>query len=238
MPAEIQKVVDAVWKPRMHKALQFGDGKYVDVGNPLNGSQHWSIETWIFIKNAKKYQGIYVKNYSRFSLTITHDNTLTFSYFFGTSGNFNIYGSLNYIIPKEFSLYHVITVADNVKKQFRMYVNGELVDKRQFENYYSPDPFTEFAGFGRSLNSVENAWKWLYFRGLIIIARMWNGYAIEDADARKLYKYPFEPVRENKLVLDLNPAGIDVANSKWWDLSGKGNHGTIYGATEVSLVES
>jgi len=59
---------------------------------------------------------------------------------------------------------------------------------------------------------------------------------LSESEVRYLYNNPFSPIFSG-LTLWLAPASIDIANGKWWDLSGKGNHGTIYGATEVNLVK-
>jgi len=75
-----------------------------------------------------------------------------------------------------------------------------------------------------------------FLNGLIAHVCIYNR-ALSPSEIKYLYHNPFDPIDPEHLVLWLNPAGIDVANSKWWDMSGKGNHGTIYGATEVSLVE-
>jgi len=62
----------------------------------------------------------------------------------------------------------------------------------------------------------------LYSRALSRDEILWN------------YNYPDNPVRDG-LVLWLHWDSIDVNARKWYDKSGFGNHGTIYGATLVQL---
>jgi len=50
------------------------------------------------------------------------------------------------------------------------------------------------------------------------------------------HNYPDNPVR-NGLVLWLHWDSIDVNAGVWYDKSGYGNHGTIYGATLVKIVK-
>jgi len=50
------------------------------------------------------------------------------------------------------------------------------------------------------------------------------------------YMYPDNPIR-NGLVLWLHWDSIDVSRGIWYDKSGYGNHGTIYGATLVQIVK-
>ena len=73
-------------------------------------------------------------------------------------------------------------------------------------------------------------------KDIIAEIRIYNR-ALSESEIKYLYQNPFDPIDPEHLVLWFNPAGIDVANSKWWDQSEKGNHGTIHGATEVKLVE-
>jgi len=56
--------------------------------------------------------------------------------------------------------------------------------------------------------------------------------ALSQSEILHNYRNPNNPVRDG-LVLWLDARS--VSGSTWYDLSGYGNHGTIYGATQVSL---
>jgi len=60
---------------------------------------------------------------------------------------------------------------------------------------------------------------------------------LTDSEMKYLYYNPFDPPRQDNLVLWLTPGSIDPVAGKWYDLSGNGNHGTIYGAQLVELEE-
>ena len=75
-----------------------------------------------------------------------------------------------------------------------------------------------------------------YFEGLIAWI-LYYDIALSKSEIKHIYYNPFDPPCMEHLFLWLTPAGIDIANGKWWDLSGRNNHGTIYGATEVLLTE-
>jgi len=60
--------------------------------------------------------------------------------------------------------------------------------------------------------------------------------ALSQDEIRWNYNYPDNPVR-NGLVLWLHWDSIDVSAGKWYDKSGYGNHGTIYGATLAQIVK-
>jgi len=65
----------------------------------------------------------------------------------------------------------------------------------------------------------------LYSRPLTDEEILWN------------YNNPDNPVRRG-LVLWLHWDSIDPAKGVWYDKSGYGNHGKIYGATLVKIVKS
>ena len=132
-------------------------------------------------------------------------------------------------IPLTEGWHHLVGVydpslsSDNVK----LYVNGKQTGQTSdFTGKISTTTNPLYVG------RVSNQ----YFSGIIAHVSIYNR-ALSSSEIKYLYHNPFDPIDPEHLVLWLNPAGIDVANSKWWDLSGKGNHGTIYGATEVKLVE-
>jgi len=85
----------------------------------------------------------------------------------------------------------------------------------------SDTPLSIFYGWGGYAKGYASS-VLIYSRALSQDEILWN------------YNYPDNPVW-NGLVLWLHWGSIDVANGKWWDKSGNGNHGTIYGATLAQL---
>jgi len=75
-----------------------------------------------------------------------------------------------------------------------------------------------------------------YHRGYISQALIYTRW-LTDNEFQQIYNNPDDPVRDG-LVLWLHWNSIDPATGKWYDKSGNGNHGTIYGATLVQIVKS
>jgi len=72
-----------------------------------------------------------------------------------------------------------------------------------------------------------------YFNGLISEKLIYNR-VLSAGEIRWNYLRPDNPIRDG-LILWLSWDSIDPIAGKWSDLSGNGNHGTIYGATPVEL---
>ena len=73
------------------------------------------------------------------------------------------------------------------------------------------------------------------FTGKVASARIYNR-ALSEAEIKYLYYNPDDPLDTDHLVLWLHPGSIDTDAGYWWDISGRDNHGQIFGATKVSLV--
>jgi len=74
-----------------------------------------------------------------------------------------------------------------------------------------------------------------FFPGYIAYVRLYSR-ALTDDEITWNYNYPDNPIR-NGLVLWLHWDSIDPVAGVWYDKSGFGNHGTIYGATLVKIVK-
>jgi len=229
MFAELKKI-EAEWKARMHKALYF-DGKddYVEVqdSESLNITNKITFTAWIYAYNFKDggpgphyYPRIIDKG--RRWLLASHDDGITAiqSAANGCDDTTVLYTNRWYHLAVTINNQHII-----------YYVNGEKSTEHRNCATLPYTPNTYNLAIGSKFDGSER-----YFHGLIDEVRIYNR-ALSPSEIKYLYHNPFDLIDPEHLVLWLNLAGIDVANGKWWDLSGKGNHGTIHGATEVKLVE-
>ena len=232
------KKIEAEWRARMHKALSFdGAYDYVDGISPFTHSQG-TFCAWIKPNYVSSVQ--YVGSSS---------DEASNSYYFGflridSTGKpsiivYNDGNPYNLILGSTVlqtgKWYHICTLSTG--SEYKIYVNGREEtltvstgsnDGAWLDKVQNRDN-TVIGALKRS--SISN-----FFNGTIDEVRIYNR-ALSPSEIKYLYHNPFDPIDPEHLVLWLNPAGIDIANSKWWDLSGKGNHGTIHGAVEKTLIE-
>jgi len=224
------KKIEAEWRARMHKALSFdGVDDYVEVPDSpsLDVTTELTIVAWIYTTSDNR-QGIATKRtggttWESYLFDIASGRKLWFNYRDST-GIWQNAPPSSLIVPKDEWCFVGVTFNNG---EIILYKNLELQKIGNFASsiYASNHPVK----IGYDVGSY-------YFNGIIAQVNIYNR-ALSESEIKYLYHNPFDPIDPEHLVLWLNPAGIDVANSKWWDLSGKGNHGTIYGATEVKLVE-
>ena len=74
------------------------------------------------------------------------------------------------------------------------------------------------------------------YKGYTAFVRIYSR-ALSDSEIRHNFYNPDNPVRDG-LVLWLHWDSIDVGAGVWYDKSGYGNHGTIYGAQLVNIIKS
>lgn len=113
-------------------------------------------------------------------------------------------------------------------KKVYIIVDGEFV--REVENNIDRSTGIISVRIGKDYGFPKR-----YGHGFISEVLIYNR-VLSESEVRYLYNNPFSPILD-ELVLWLAPASIDIANGKWWDLSGKNHHGVIYGCTEVKLTE-
>ena len=223
------KKIEAEWKARMHKALSFdGVNDYVDCGNDksLDLSDELTILVWINFKYAEQadiYCHTVAKTYAySFGIKHRYSNRSFFIVYSDTSlethlAELNIGDGQWHMTGVVFAYPKAWFVRDGILTSAVNYSIKPCINT----NSLKIGTWSSTYGFNKAkISSVR-----IYNRGL------------SESEIKYLYHNPFDPIDPEHLVLWLNPAGIDVANGKWWDLSGKGNHGTIHGATEVKLIE-
>lgn len=71
------------------------------------------------------------------------------------------------------------------------------------------------------------------YNGLVMVSLIYNRVLTAE-EVQYNYKHPYNPIL-NGCVLWLAHDTIDEANAKWYDKSGNGNDGTIYGAVPVEM---
>jgi len=106
-----------------------------------------------------------------------------------------------------------------------LYVNAKLDASESYNNIVKS---TGTIDVGRLANVADE-----YFPGLINEILIYSR-ALSQNEIAWNYNNPDNPVRDG-LVLWFHWDSIDIRAGKWYDKSGYGNHGTIYGATLVEL---
>jgi len=224
------KKIEAEWRARMHKALSFdGVDDYVEVQDSLELrlTDTFTLMAWVKPHHTdfKVYEGIINKKEKEYGyvLTFDHDRKVKVVVGDGTQAFTLIASQKTDWVAYEW--YFIAATYSKSEGVAKIFVNGEIDNTR-----------TITTSLGTSPRKVDIGQYGNHFYGIIAEVHIYNR-ALSASEIKYLYHNPFDPIDPEHLVLWLNPAGIDVANSKWWDLSGKGNHGTIHGATEVKLVE-
>ena len=231
------KKIEAEWRARMHKALNFdGVDDYVDTNalrTDLGITTEYTIAVWFKLSIASGEWQTVIGDWGdpgagrTAHLGIHERSNIIDNYVYLNSKQYHVSSG---IVAQEGVWYHVVSTL-KIGTSFEIYINGELKGSTDLSGTTSfTDSPTHTFKIGNRGDGRNN------FKGTIGEVCIYNR-ALSESEIKYLYHNPFDPIDPEHLVLWLNPAGIDVANSKWWDLSGKGNHGTIHGATEVKLVE-
>ena len=231
MFAELKKI-EAEWRARMHKALSFGGvNDYVEIPDSpsLNITKEITLAAWVNIK-LPKIIGWFICKYRPYTGMRTYSLGLTNNELRLLIGN-ETDNAIDLRTPITTGLHFVVGTYRSGGGS-NLFIDGELKATGSDVGDIATNDLAVLIGAGYAGDGTVR----YYFNGLITQVSIYNR-ALSESEIKYLYHNPFDPIDPDHLVLWLNPAGIDVANSKWWDLSGKDNHGTIYGATEVKLVE-
>ena len=222
--------LEAEFKPRLFRALQFdGVDDYVHVetlssiqNKPINS---FTFATWVkYLRDTGNTQQVFEGHTATGEILIEGKfPELSFMICYDDGYKHGVSTTL-----KSLGVWYFIVGTYDGRTQ-KLFINGELVASASRSG-----TFTITSGItlgGDYENEVQ------YLNGLIGSVYIYDR-ALSESEIKYLYNNPFDPPALDSLVLWLTPASIDVANGKWWDLSGNGYHGIIYGATEVLLVES
>jgi len=221
--------MEGIWKARRHSALSHdGVDDYEEVADSasLDITDAIAIEAWVKPLSIRIYEifvlkGVSANNYvytSRFQGGGKAEAVIRIG-----GSYFSIVGNSVWVPGK---WYHAVFTYNSL--QMRWFLNGveDASPVSQTGNIDSVAQSLKVGGDG-----IGN----YFFNGLIASVRIYNR-ALSEAEIKYLYYNPDDPLDTDHLVLWLHPGSIDTDAGYWWDLSGRDNHGQIFGATKVSLV--
>jgi len=125
------------------------------------------------------------------------------------------------VVPERGKWYFVVGVFDG--SELRIYVNGEL--KGSKDRVATLSDTTNPLKIGM----FNGGYRW---NGVITLIRIYNRVLSEREIRYNMLNY-HNPVR-NGLILWFHDK---IVGNTWYDESGQGNHGTIYGATKVKVKQ-
>jgi len=111
------------------------------------------------------------------------------------------------------------------------YVNGNLVESASIPAYN----LNETPGYNSSIGSYNRGVS-AFFMGYIYNVLIYD-FALSQSQIQYNMMVPDNPIREG-LLLWLQADLAYISGNTWYDLSGNGNNGTIYGATLTQLILS
>jgi len=212
-------------KPPLTKALYFdGASGYVSVTPPsISGDSPFTFEfmaMWL-----PQPQRMWIMDFgARGTLNDVHfliaTNAVTMFGFWGSIQN--SFSVLSYM--GVWAHYATTYNPAEANKPIRSYVNGVKVD----EDYLgTTTPNLQPTNFRVGYPIPGES----YFRGYIAFIRVYSR-ALSQSEILHNMRNPNKPVRSGLVVwLDAR----NVIGNTWYDLSGYGNNGAIYGATQVSI---
>jgi len=211
----------------MLKALNFYTDKYVTIADApsLNPEDEICFELLVYTRLTPQYSGLIFKWWEIHGIMASTDPA-TYPeklrwYFFLTLVGGKRFFTTPWMLRNKW--YHVIAQYSSITGNVEWYQNGEkrvlasgLYEKIAYEagTWY----------IGRSA---------YFFDGMVALVRQYNRI-LSQKEARHNMVHLSNPVRRG-LVLWLDARYI--VNNTWKDLSGYGNHGTIYGATQVDVFD-
>lgn len=206
-----------------------GVNDYVTVAddNSLDfGTGDFSIEWYGSIDLAEPF--FMLSNYasSDENWSLQYNKTKIASYFVAGGSIVIQAENVNYILTQD-EYYHFVWVVDRSDSN-TMYVNGELVT---LTINTVDNGVNNFNGATTQLNSYDVSY---HNKGNTKIARIWKGKLLSANDVATLYanrNSTSATTVTDSLVLDLNGIDGNISATTWTDASGKGNDGTISGAT-------
>ncbi|MCD6131814.1 MAG: LamG domain-containing protein [Candidatus Hydrothermae bacterium] len=218
-----ESVPNAEWRPRrLFRSLQFdGIDDYGTFSNPLVDGSDWSIIALFRIKSFTERDIVDV---------VSNPATINGVTIYQSTKEIKVGVYQADLVPvrltvsaAEVGKWYMVGMSVKDAQFFKGYLNGEYVSQKTLTNstHFSNDVFN--IGAGKPTDRLAN----VDITFILVYSR-----ALSDSEIKHIYQNPYNPPLDG-LVLWLSPASIDSVAGKWWDLSGNGNHGTIYGATVV-----
>lgn len=219
--------LEAEFKPRLFKALAFdGVDDYGVVPNTADLEfEQLTLEVWVkFYKLPMPFQQrIVEKGYEftgGFRFAVYESSRGVCFQITSSEGKKELY---TYALTAN-KYYHIVGTWDG--ETMRLYVNSEFIREGK-----CPDMAKDNGDI--YLGTEFGTGRFLY--GELALVRIYS-IALSKSEIKYLYNNPLEIVELDNLVLYYAPGTIDLANSKWWSLTGK-YHCNLYGCTEVVLAE-
>ncbi len=220
--------MEGIWKARRHSALEFDRvDDYVEVpySSSLNPDE-FTVEGWARVKGGKGTARALVSSRdsppaSGYILYAAEADC--WSFWIGS-------GSWVSVDGPQITLGKWYHVAATYKDEIAILYVDTLS--------YGPKSITLSKNTQRPLRvgaGYNESFPMYFFDGSIASVRIYNR-ALSEAEIKYLYYNPDDPLDTDHLVLWLHPGSIDTDAGYWWDISGRDNHGQIFGATKVSLV--
>ncbi len=229
MYAEIEPTAEAdtFYKPIPLYALSFdGQDDYVEVADSasLDITNEITLIAWVKVTKLNMHHEIIRKNrlssgYGGYILKVPDNNKFSIQIIKDT----NIYtanSATNLEIDK---WYFVAGTYDGTA--IKIYVNGVLENINNVVTTIGTNNYPLRIGTTEFLN------EWL--NGSIAQVLIYNR-SLNQSEIQYIYQHPRTPITDG-LVLWLNSGSVNTTTNTWYDLSGNGNHGTIYGATYTKV---
>lgn len=225
----LSKKIQAEWRPRRRfRALRFdGVDDYVEIPTNVVTRKSFSILFGVKV-NELGVRVIFDSRDTHYAFggkgIIFRDSNGDGLYDFIIGDGTNIAGATQKIDLSDLDTHDVVVSVDFVTMY--VFVDGSLVG-----TYDVSTVANEFGG-GSLIKICTQFDNSRFVSGNIYYLMIWN-VALSDPEIKQLNDNPFNPPRQDNLVLWLTPGSIDPVAGKWYDLSQYGNHGTIYGAQVV-----
>ena len=220
-------------QPQLNRAMYFnGTNAYINAGHAdsINIVNAITVEAWVmFLRDPKldSYSGILGKTYFDWKGYTLQTGPYTGKLMF-TLGIAIEWISVNSnTVFARGVFYHVVGTFD--RKTLKLYTNGTLdCTPVSYSGTIAEDPTKDLA-----IGMVPDG-RTKYVNALIPLVRIYKDKALSDSEVRHNMLNPNNPIRDG-LVLWLDARACDTSKNVCWDLSGNGNHGTMYGVQIVSL---
>jgi len=212
------------------KALSFdGIDDYVEVPDFLPQLSEITVETLFYVLSEARYGLVTQADYTGWRL-YTVETELDF----GILATNDKYYYVHYTPPESYaSVWHHL-VGIYRKPNLELWHDKQRVAAWTVGDYDIKDSTAPIL-IGATWTGSNPTLRW-FVKGYIALVRIYDRALTED-EIRHNYYFPNDPVKDG-LVLWLHWDSIDVGAGKWYDKSGYGNDGTIYGATEVEIIKS
>jgi len=221
--------MEGIWKARRHSALGLDgvdDRVVLSSSSSLDTHSAMTYEAWVKVLGFPESYPYVIGNDSHAFYAIRVNHSTGFIYFEWGEDPWDgtQWKACQGPTIDDGKWHHFVATYDGTV--IKVYHNGSFYNQRTPGSALKSGAHPVFVG---GYGTIYN----LY--GFVASARIYNR-ALSEAEVKYLYYNPDDPLDTDHLVLWLHPGSIDADAGYWWDISGRDNHGQIFGATKVSLV--